>query len=174
MAASLPPYSPPFLWPASGKKMRSLDTLFRRRCVRGGFGVRAGAAGGRGGAVVDVDEVEERVLSSYNGNGSAFAGNGSVNGALVGGNGSLGKYVNGNGAAAAGVGVGAGAGEVRVGVAVEVGEVRKRSVEEIGQEEAWFKQAGREKLKVVASFLLFSLRFSWIVPGSSICLKVNL
>ncbi|XP_010261131.1 PREDICTED: uncharacterized protein LOC104600034 [Nelumbo nucifera] len=79
---------------------------------------------------------------SYNGsvgssNGSASViinGNGAVNGSLV-------KYVNGNGAAASVVE------EVSISKSEAV-EEKKKTVEDIGQEEAWFKQGGRDKLEV--------------------------
>ncbi|XP_031495034.1 protein ACTIVITY OF BC1 COMPLEX KINASE 8, chloroplastic [Nymphaea colorata] len=57
------------------------------------------------------------------------AANGAVNGALV-------KYSGGNGAATA------------TETVVEEKEEKRKTVEEIGQEEAWFKRAQREKLEV--------------------------
>ncbi|KAF8404522.1 hypothetical protein HHK36_009407 [Tetracentron sinense] len=87
-----------------------------------------------------------------NGNGSVYSYNGSIesssNGSasvLVNGNGasngSLVNYVNGNGAATK--------------IAVEVStskskskDRRKKTIEEIGQEEAWFKRSGRDKIEV--------------------------
>ncbi|KAL9241485.1 hypothetical protein vseg_015595 [Gypsophila vaccaria] len=70
-------------------------------------------------------------------------GNGTIEALLNGnGSGSLAKYVNGNG-------------KVNGGVSVAVEEVvvaekktKKRTVEEIGQEDAWFKQGGRDRLEV--------------------------
>jgi len=79
--------------------------------------------------------VEERVVSDvkWSGNGSVVNGsNGSVRGYVNGsGNGSLVKYVNGNGVAAE---------------RKEVG--RKKRLEEIGKEDAWFKQNGEPQVEV--------------------------
>ncbi|PKI76319.1 hypothetical protein CRG98_003241 [Punica granatum] len=55
-------------------------------------------------------------------------------------NGSLAKYVNGNGASTAAVQ------EVEVVEAKE--DARKKRIEEIGEEEAWFKEKGRPQLEV--------------------------
>ncbi|XP_058098454.1 protein ACTIVITY OF BC1 COMPLEX KINASE 8, chloroplastic [Magnolia sinica] len=105
-------------------------------------------------AVVEVlEEAEDGTKGpnayNWNGNGSSYGYNGSLegsNGSLKGvlngngaSNGSLMKYVNGNGA--------------RVNAADEVStekseKKQKKTVEEIGQEEAWFKQGGKEKIEV--------------------------
>ncbi|KAK6924143.1 ABC1 atypical kinase-like domain [Dillenia turbinata] len=84
-------------------------------------------------------------LLNLNGNGNgSYRYNGSVvsdgysNGVS---NGSLVKYTNGNGSAAASVVV-----EVEEMEAVK--EAKKKSVEEIGQEEAWFKRAGQDQVQV--------------------------
>ncbi|KAK9062269.1 hypothetical protein SSX86_019455 [Deinandra increscens subsp. villosa] len=61
-----------------------------------------------------------------------------LNGSVVGENGSLIKYVNGNGDRNGGRGM-------------EIGEdvvEKKRTIEEIGQEEAWFKRSGKGKVEV--------------------------
>lgn len=109
-------------------------------------------------AVLEDDELM-RKLDSYsrngNGNGSVRSGelkyrsgessgnvelyvNGNGNGSAV-GNGSLVKYVNGNGASKAAV----------VNEVPQMkSEGRKRTIEEIGQEEAWFKKDGKDKLEV--------------------------
>ncbi|XP_021802606.1 uncharacterized protein LOC110746675 isoform X2 [Prunus avium] len=76
--------------------------------------------------------------SSYGSNGSVKKySNGSVNGAS---NGSLVKFVNGNGVA------GGGGGEVEVLESKEEG--RKKNIEEIGKEDAWFKRTGQPKVEV--------------------------
>ncbi|XP_059431726.1 protein ACTIVITY OF BC1 COMPLEX KINASE 8, chloroplastic [Corylus avellana] len=97
---------------------------------------------------VAVEERERRVIKELNGNGAASGSslrygvysNGGV-GVSESENGSLVKYVNGNGVAAAEVVV-----EVEDPVAKEVG--RKRRVEEIGKEDAWFKRAEGESVEV--------------------------
>ncbi|XP_024036367.1 protein ACTIVITY OF BC1 COMPLEX KINASE 8, chloroplastic isoform X1 [Citrus clementina] len=111
------------------------------------------AAGKQDGSVVVEEKREPEFIKGLNdfevnGNGSASRSDsvGSVNGGVNGyANGSLVKYVNGNG---------------NGGVAVEVvGQVeeeeklnkeieRKKKVEEIGKEDAWFKKSGQEKVEV--------------------------
>ncbi|KAM1934535.1 hypothetical protein ACFX15_018707 [Malus domestica] len=76
--------------------------------------------------------------SDYGSNGSVNSySNGSANGAT---NGSLVKFVNGNGVAA----------EVEEGVQVleTKEEGRRKNIEEIGKEDAWFKQSGLPKVEV--------------------------
>ncbi|GAY63485.1 hypothetical protein CUMW_225980 [Citrus unshiu] len=110
------------------------------------------AAGKQDGSVVVEEKREPEFIKGLNdfevnGNGSASRSDsvGSVNGGVNGyANGSLVKYVNGNG---------------NGGVAVEVvGQVeeeeklnkeieRKKKVEEIGKEDAWFKKSGQEKVE---------------------------
>jgi capsid portal protein len=89
--------------------------------------------------------VEERVVSDvkWSGNGSVVNGsNGSVRGYVNGsGNGSLVKYVNGNGVAAEVV-----EDFVETSKRKEVG--RKKRLEEIGKEDAWFKQNGEPQVEV--------------------------
>ncbi|XAR73310.1 Cadmium-transporting ATPase [Bertholletia excelsa] len=113
-------------------------------------------AGQKEEAVIEIEERENAVVSQVNGVELNGNGNGAVssynyNGAVetysnggVGvidnengaGNGSLVKYVNGNGDAT-------GISEVVVeSKSEEVG--RKKSVEDIGQEEAWFKRSGQQ------------------------------
>lgn len=98
-----------------------------------------------GSAVVEVDERESKLIKELNGNNGAATttryeerrySNG-VAAAVESENGSLGKYVNGNGVAAP-----AAAEVVEDSAAKEDG--RKRRLEEIGKEDAWFKQAGKE------------------------------
>lgn len=93
------------------------------------------------GVVVDERESELiKEVNGYGGNGAAYNGNGGYryNGGVTvveseGGvsNGSLTKYVNGNGVAAAVVG------EIQASESREEG--RKKRIEEIGKEDAWFK-----------------------------------
>ncbi|KAE7998169.1 hypothetical protein FH972_002742 [Carpinus fangiana] len=97
---------------------------------------------------VAVEERERRLIKELNGNGAA-SGSSSRYGVYSNGgvgvseseNGSLVKYVNGNGVAAAEVVV-----EVEDPAAKEAG--RKRRVEEIGKEDAWFKRAEGESVEV--------------------------
>lgn len=99
--------------------------------------------------------IEERVSDvKWSGNGAAASAarvgsNGSVNGSSFvvneSGNGSLVKYVNGNGVAAAKV--------VEVEDFGEAGkrreeDGRKKRLEEIGKEEAWFKQNEKSQVEV--------------------------
>ncbi|XP_068643259.1 protein ACTIVITY OF BC1 COMPLEX KINASE 8, chloroplastic-like [Aristolochia californica] len=150
MAVSLTPYLPPFLLPEPGRRIRVPCAGFQLRNSGKRFRFRVKSVEDERTAVVEADEIE-RSLNKYrfNGNGSSYGYNGSVgsnetvgevlNGNGV-GNGSLVKYVNGNGAAM----------KERAGESVTVeseGKVKK-SIEDIGQEEAWFKQCGREKLEV--------------------------
>lgn len=111
------------------------------------------------GAVVVVEDREpefaEKVHSiEFSGNGAASSirdSDYSYNGSALGrevvrsengvSNGSLVKYVNGNGVPAQVV-----VGEVEVPEAME--ERRKKKLEEIGKEDAWFKQSSQEKVQV--------------------------
>lgn len=101
-----------------------------------------------GSAVVEVDERESKLIKELNGNNGAATttryeerrysnGVAAAAAAVESENGSLGKYVNGNGVAAP-----AAAEVVEDSAAKEDG--RKRRLEEIGKEDAWFKQAGKE------------------------------
>ncbi|KAL6993097.1 Protein ACTIVITY OF BC1 COMPLEX KINASE 8, chloroplastic [Sarracenia purpurea var. burkii] len=157
-AASYSTYTllePAFLRPVSTRTLRvslsrislprrSKSTpLFRARAQREEVVVE-------GREIESVSEVNSVELNG-NGNGSSYVYNGTIEKYSNGGigviesgngasNGSLAEYVNGNGAA------------VRIPVAVveskseEVG--RKKTVEEIGQEEAWFKRSGQEQIEV--------------------------
>ena len=94
--------------------------------------------------------------TSGDGNGNGYAYNGSVEKYFNGGvsvlesgngagptNGSLVEYVNGNGVAAVEVVT-----EVRESEAEVAEEGRKKRIEEIGKEDAWFKQSGEQKVEV--------------------------
>ncbi|XP_008440678.1 protein ACTIVITY OF BC1 COMPLEX KINASE 8, chloroplastic isoform X2 [Cucumis melo] len=107
---------------------------------------------------VVAEERENELIKEVNGygfgsNGAAYNGNGDyryngwVNGGVTtvesesgGTNGSLVKYVNGNGVAAAVVG------EIQASESVE--EDRKKRIEEIGKEEAWFKRSDQQQVSV--------------------------
>ncbi|AET04576.1 putative cadmium-transporting ATPase [Medicago truncatula] len=92
--------------------------------------------------------VEERIVSDvkWSGNGTVVNGsNGSVRGYVNGGgNGSLVKYVNGNGVAVEVV-----EDFVETSKRKEVG--RKKRLEEIGKEDAWFKQNGEPQVEVAVA-----------------------
>ncbi|KAL4644169.1 hypothetical protein ACB092_02G144800 [Castanea dentata] len=99
-----------------------------------------------GSAVVEVDERESKLIKELNGNNGAATttryeerrySNGVAAAAVESENGSLVKYANGNGVAAP-----AATEVVEDSAAKEDG--RKRRLEEIGKEDAWFKQAGKE------------------------------
>ncbi|XP_022740136.1 protein ACTIVITY OF BC1 COMPLEX KINASE 8, chloroplastic [Durio zibethinus] len=109
---------------------------------------------------VAYEEWEQEYIKELNGNGTASKydyDNGSVKGFTNGGvglvesesNGSLVKYVNGNGN---GTAAAATATAAEVVVVEEEGvdseEVRKKRVEEIGKEEAWFKSSTQEQVEV--------------------------
>lgn len=105
---------------------------------------------------VVVEEREAEFIKKVNGvsstsGGGGYSSNGSVNKYSNGSvgmiesengasNGSLVKYVNGNGVAAAVVE------EIEVSKLEEEG--RQRKIEEIGKEDAWFKQSGLPKVEV--------------------------
>lgn len=110
---------------------------------------------------VVAEERENELIKEVNGyglgsNGAAYNGNGDyryngwVNGGVTtvesetgGTNGNLVKYVNGNGVAAAVVG------EIQASESVE--EDRKKRIEEIGKEEAWFKRSDQQQVEVCFS-----------------------
>ncbi|KAK9166555.1 hypothetical protein Scep_001746 [Stephania cephalantha] len=90
-----------------------------------GNGAIAVGTDGNGAAAVSVDRNGAVVVDNYE--------NGAINGILV-------KYDEGNGSVKGGVVEGL-SGEAKSGE-------RKKSVEEIGQEEAWFKRYGKDKIEV--------------------------
>lgn len=130
-------------------------TKRQRRGNIGILGTRVRAVQREESAVVDekdrelVTELNARV--NGNGNVGYSYSNGSVgkytNGSVKveSGNGSLVNYVNGKGNARSKV------------ERVKVSEVisRKKSVEEIGQEEAWFKRKVQEQVEVYRDFITF-------------------
>lgn len=149
-SASLPLAKLPFLPSETTHKVRvslSRFSLSGRIRARASLRVRVKVAQGDG---MVVEDREGELLSGGNGaanlNGSGGYGyNGSVESYTNGrSNGSLSKYVNGNGAAAGTV-----VEEVAQVVEVkEVGRVEKKTIEEIGQEEVWFKQSGQGQSEV--------------------------
>ncbi|KAL4197664.1 hypothetical protein AMTRI_Chr04g252250 [Amborella trichopoda] len=97
------------------------------------------------------EEKRDTLVDSYelNGNGSAYGSNGSLSSSTInpengtvssspngGSNGSLVKYVNGNGGLNGSFYEQSGS------------EGKKKTIEEIGQEEAWFKRGGKDGLEV--------------------------
>lgn len=95
--------------------------------------------------VVVVEKEDGKI--DLGGNGSYKYVNGkSSNGSVVGENGSLMKYVNGNGNGSANGGVAMKIGEK---VGEKRDEKKKKTIEEIGQEDAWFrKKNGAGKVEV--------------------------
>lgn len=93
-------------------------------------------------------ELAAKLKGSVNGNGSVGSYvNGSVK--IESENGSLAKYVNGNGNGNGNGSVGVGsAGAVLEAVKMEEMIGEKKSVEDIGQEEAWFKRSGGDRVEV--------------------------
>lgn len=169
---------------------RSRISLSRNRGC--GFGLRSliRAAKEDAGGVV-VEERERKLIESGNGaaatastGGNGYALNGLVERHSIGSatvvesgngtsNGSLVKYVKGNGAAAAAATATAAAGaevvaEVRDAEMTEEG--RKKRIEEIGKEDAWFKKSGAPKVEVwvfnvclVFSSILSSKNFHFLL-----------
>ncbi|XP_019197897.1 PREDICTED: uncharacterized protein LOC109191707 [Ipomoea nil] len=88
-------------------------------------------------------ELARKVNGNGNGNGRSGLAEKYTNGSLAGENQSLVKYVNGNGGAGRG-------GEEVLEVKATDSEVfeKKKTVEEIGQEEAWFKKKGMGQVEV--------------------------
>lgn len=143
---------PVFLSPQKPSKILKLslyrNRTFEPRCRIKILGTRIRAVKREGSTVLDERdrELETRLNGSVNGNGggkdsTVRRGNGGAR--VENGNGNLTKYVNGsgNGSAAAKSGV-----EV-----VKVDEVisgKKKTVEEIGQEDAWFKRKGNDRVEV--------------------------
>ncbi|KAK7247484.1 hypothetical protein RIF29_42367 [Crotalaria pallida] len=139
----------------SRSSSNSISPKTSYHCNVAAFRMRIRAAAKEEGAAALI---EERVSDvKWSGNGAVVGGgsNGSVNGSRLvveesveyNGNGSLVKYVNGNGVAAAAV--------KGVEDAVEAGkrreDGRKKRVEEIGKEDAWFKQSGKSQVEVAAA-----------------------
>jgi len=90
--------------------------------------------------IVDKEDRKVDVGGNGNGNGSYVYVNGvenrkKLNGSVGGENGSLVKYVNGNGHGDGGSGIGK-------------KTKKKKTIEEIGQEDAWFKRSGKGKVEV--------------------------
>ncbi|CAI0554635.1 unnamed protein product [Linum tenue] len=122
---------------------RSVQLSYSYRSLRLRTRVRAGKEESAG-AVIE----ERELLRKLNGNGAAggsagkYGGNGSLsNGSLVavesevngGSNGRLNKYVNGNGGVSA---------------AETAEDGRKKRIEEVGKEDAWFKRSGPGEVEV--------------------------
>ncbi|MQL86404.1 hypothetical protein Taro_018943 [Colocasia esculenta] len=110
------------------------EELMRKLDAYGLNGNGNGNGNGRSAGVKDWSEVSGGNLEII------VNGNGYGNGGAV-GNGSLVKYVNGNRKGAATT-------AVVDEVPVVSSESRRKSVEEIGKEEAWFKKDGRNQLEV--------------------------
>lgn len=152
-SASLPLPKFTFLPPETTPKLRlslsrfSLSRFSLSRRITTGASLRGRVRAVQGDGVV-VEDRESELLSGGNGaanlNGNGGYGyNGSVEGYTNGAsNGILPKYVNGNGAAAVTVV------EEVYEVKTEVDGVEKKTIEEIGQEEAWFKRSGQGQIEV--------------------------
>lgn len=144
---------PVFLSPQKPSKILTLsrckNRTFEPRCRIRILGARIRAVKREGSTVLDERdrELETRLNGGVNGNGSkdsaARRGNGSAR--VENGSGDLMKYVNGNGN-------GNGSAAAKSGVeVVKVDEVisgKKKTVEEIGQEDAWFKRNGNDRVEV--------------------------
>ncbi|KAL8211311.1 hypothetical protein R6Q57_005748 [Mikania cordata] len=116
-----------------------------RKLNRSTDAVRGRIQAVRSEEVIMVEKEDGRVDLGGNGrydyvNGVKNGNN--LNGSVVGDNGSLMKYVNENGNGNSGIGLKIGEDDVE-----KKGE-RKKTIEEIGQEEAWFKRSGRGKVEV--------------------------
>lgn len=154
---------PTFLTPQNPGKILKLSISrthsFEPRCEIKIHGTRIRAVKREESTVLDErdKELETKLNGSVNGNGKYSYSNGSAgsyaNGStkVESGNGSLVKYVNGNRN-----GNGSVAAKTRVEV-VKVDEVisekkKKKTVEEIGQEDAWFKRKGKDRVEVHSDF----------------------
>ncbi|KNA18306.1 hypothetical protein SOVF_072140 [Spinacia oleracea] len=93
-----------------------------------------------------INGVDSLKLNGNGSVGSYLNGNGGVKGS---GNGRLVKFVDGDSVVATN-GVAGGVSDAKVAaiVAEQTKAVKKKSVEDIGQEDAWFKQGGRDQLEV--------------------------
>ncbi|XP_004302218.1 PREDICTED: uncharacterized aarF domain-containing protein kinase At4g31390, chloroplastic [Fragaria vesca subsp. vesca] len=148
-SCSLPLPELTFLSPQTTPKRRlSLSTVSISRLSvyrHPRFGLRSRIRAAKDDGVVVVEEREAELIRKVNGvSGDGYSSNGAAikytNGRLS-ENGSLVKYVNGNGAAGTAV-----VEEVEVLKAEEEG--RQRKIEEIGKEDAWFKNSGMPKVEV--------------------------
>lgn len=164
---------------------RSRISLSRNRGCGFGLRSRIRAAKEDAGGVV-VEERERKLIESGNGaaatastGGNGYALNGSVERHSIGSatvvesgngtsNGSLVKYVKGNGAAATAAAGAEVVAEVRDAEMTEEG--RKKRIEEIGKEDAWFKKSGAQKVEVwvfdvclVFSSILSSKNFHFLL-----------
>lgn len=153
--ASLPLPKLTFLPPEITPKLRlSLSRFSPTRKIKASARLRGQVRTSHEDGVI-VEDREIELLSggngtaNLNGNGG-YSYNGSVerytNGAS---NGSLSKFVNGNGAASVT------AAEEVYEVKAEVSGVGKKTIEEIGQEEAWFKRSGQGQVEVRVLFFWF-------------------
>lgn len=113
--------------------------------IEGGNGVGLSSNGAATTSTSGNGYVYNGSLKKYSNGGVSVleSGNGASNGSLM-------KYVNGNGVAA----------EVEDAEVKEEG--RKKRVEEIGKEDAWFKQSGDQKVEVEFLFLFFSMLFEFL------------
>lgn len=156
---------PTFLTPQNPGKILKLSISrthsFEPRCEIKIRGTRIRAVKREESTVLDErdKELETKLNASGNGNGNGkySYSNGSVGSYANGstkaesGNGSLVKYVNGNtngnGSVAAKTGV-----EVVKEDEVISEKKKKKTVEEIGQEDAWFKRKGQDQVEVHSDF----------------------
>ncbi|KAI9165846.1 hypothetical protein LWI28_021594 [Acer negundo] len=124
----------------------------KRDNPRYNFGLRVRIRAAKEEGLVVEEKRESELIRDLNGNGSVGASTSSVNGVYgVNGsiegyeNGSLVKYLNGNGVAVEVVG------EVdEEAETLKKEDRRKKKVEEIGKEDAWFKQSGQQKVVEVS------------------------
>ncbi|KAJ9541042.1 hypothetical protein OSB04_027548 [Centaurea solstitialis] len=128
-----------FLRPeAAANKLRF--SISRRNALRRlNFGTRILAVNRE--EVVVVEKEDGKVDLGGNGSINYVNGKNSKNGSVVGENGSLIKYVNGNGN-----GNGNGRIGMKIGEEVVEKKQKKKTIEEIGQEDAWFKRSGEGNL----------------------------
>ncbi|KAI7757703.1 hypothetical protein M8C21_027258 [Ambrosia artemisiifolia] len=146
MAASCCSASPSldlrFLRPNSDSNRLHL-TLSRRNAVRKSnrCSTKVAVRVVRSEEVIIVEKEDGKV--DVGGNGSYVNGveNRKSLNVNVNGNGKLVKYVNGNGSGGVGMRIGEG-------VVEKKGEKKTKTIEEIGQEEAWFKRSGKGKVEV--------------------------
>ncbi|KAL9250428.1 ACTIVITY OF BC1 COMPLEX KINASE 8, chloroplastic-like protein [Drosera capensis] len=140
LAITFTPHDFASLYPSTTRNLRLIKLAIIQKNRPRNRRVRAGSS-------VAVGEREAAPVE----NGAATArSRGGENGGYLVGNGSVGNYLKGNGAVLVEKKeeVVRKDEEEKVEVEVVVRERKKKSVEEIGQEEAWFKRGGRDRVEV--------------------------
>ncbi|KAL5984152.1 Protein ACTIVITY OF BC1 COMPLEX KINASE 8, chloroplastic [Asimina triloba] len=167
----LPDFSTPCYGPSpTPLRIPAVRFDFPSRRRRLAFRSRIKAQSTDNRTAADVEVIEDGAGGSgaisydWNGNGSSYGSNGSLKGADGGGNGVLGgnggsngslvKHVNGS--------VNGAAGKTEdVVLRVKSEEKQKKTVEEIGQEEVWFKRGRKDKVEVDSYVISICFEFNF-------------